>query len=125
MDPITQKKDFEGYRVYLSRLGFDVEGSQNLSEDFVRAAEYDLSGNGLFYETGLSDIALPEPLYFAGDTTAYHYHYALEGLPNGWQHAVAVTAFDQGNPDTQLESLESSFWRMMCGLLRAPLRTRA
>ncbi len=109
VDPITQKKDFEGYRVYLSRLGFDVEGSQNLSEDFVRAAEYDLSGNGLFYETGLSDIALPEPLYFAGDTTAYHYHYALEGLPNGWQHAVAVTAFDQGNPDTQLESLESSF----------------
>jgi len=109
VDPITQKKDFEGYRVYLSRLGFDVEGSQNLSEDFVRAAEYDLSGNGLFYETGLSDIALPEPLYFAGDTTAYHYHYALEGLPNGWQHAVAITAFDQGNPDTQLESLESSF----------------
>ena len=51
IDPITQDLDFEGYRIYLSKLGFDVEGTQNLSSDFIRATEFDLIGNGIFYET--------------------------------------------------------------------------
>ena len=109
IDPITQKLDFEGYRIYLSKLGFDVTRTQNLSADFIRAAEYDLRGNGLFYETGMEEILLDSPIYFSGDTIAYYYHYEIENLPNGWQHAIAVTAFDEGNEATKLESLESSF----------------
>ena len=109
VDPITQDLDFEGYRIYLSKLGFDVEGTQNLSSDFIRAAEFDLIGNGLFYETGMEDIKLSTPIFFTGDSVSYDYHYKIDNLPNGWQHAVAITAFDRGNEATKLESLESSF----------------
>jgi hypothetical protein len=109
IDPISNREDFEGYRVYLSKLGFDVTGVPDLARDFSLAAQYDKAGNNLFYESGFGSIKLAEPLYFEGDTNAYHYKYTLENIPNGWQYAVAVTAFDEGNPESNLESLESSF----------------
>lgn len=109
VDPITQKLDFEGYRVYLSRLGFDVTGTPNLAEDFILISQTDKAGNNLFYETGFESIRLDEPVYFEGDTTAYYYRYVIDNVQNGWQNAVAVTAFDEGNPASNLESLESSF----------------
>lgn len=109
VDPITQKLDFEGYRVYLSRLGFDVTGTPDLARDFILVGQYDQAGNDLFYETGFESIRLDEPVYFEGDTTTYRYKYVIENVQNGWQNAVAVTAFDQGNPESNLESLESSF----------------
>lgn len=109
VDPITQKLDFEGYRVYLSRLGFDVTGTPDLARDFILVGQYDQAGNNLFYETGFESIRLEDPVYFEGDTTTYRYKYVIENVQNGWQNAVAVTAFDQGNPESNLESLESSF----------------
>ena len=48
VDPITQEQDFEGYRVYLTKKGFDVTKTPNLLEDFVKAAEFDIAGNGFF-----------------------------------------------------------------------------
>lgn len=109
VDPITQKLDFEGYRLYLSRLGFDVTGTPDLASDFINIAQYDIAGNDLFYETGFESVRLSEPVTFQGDTTTYYYKYVIENVQNGWQNAVAVTAFDQGNPESNLESLESSF----------------
>ena len=38
----------------------------------------------------------------------YDFAYTLSPLPNGWQTGMAVTAFDKGDPNTGLESLESS-----------------
>jgi len=38
----------------------------------------------------------------------YYYKYTINNIQNGWQTAVAVTAFDQGDPKDSLESLESS-----------------
>lgn len=109
IDPISNREDFEGYRLYLAKLGFDVTGVQDLSRDFTLVAQYDKKGNNIFNETGFESIKLAEPLYFEGDTTAYHYRYRIDGIPNGWQYALAVTAFDEGNPESNLESLESSF----------------
>ena len=109
IDPITTEQDFEGYRIYLSELGFDVTGVQDLNEDFNLAAEYDIAGNGVGKEIGLDIPRLDEPVYFENDTTAYHYRYVVDNIPNGWQYAVAVTAFDRGDPESNLESLESSF----------------
>lgn len=109
VDPISNEKDFEGYRVYLSSLGFDVVGTPDLARDFKLLAEYDIAGNGLFKETGFDSIRLASPRYFEGDTTAYEYKYTIDNLPDGWQYAVAVTAFDRGSKESNLESLESSF----------------
>lgn len=109
IDPISNQKDFEGYRLYVSKLGFDVTGKQDLARDFNLIGEYDIQGDNLFKETGFEKVRLPQPKYFEGDTTAYIYKYSIKNIPNGWQYAVAVTAFDKGNPESNLESLESSF----------------
>lgn len=109
IDPISNEMDFEGYRVYLSKLGFDVTGVSNLSEDFNLVGEYDIAGNRLFKETGFQSIKLDNPVTFVDDPISYQYKYVIDNIPNGWQYAVAVTAFDRGNPESNLESLESSF----------------
>ncbi|MGA1364103.1 MAG: hypothetical protein ACO31C_04090 [Schleiferiaceae bacterium] len=109
IDPISQREDFAGYRVYASQVGFDVDDAQRNEEDFRLYGEWDQAGDGVFFETGLDAVRLTEPVRFAGDSLTYRYGLRLENLPNGWQRALAVTAFDQGDPATQLESLESSF----------------
>lgn len=113
VDPISKKKDFEGYRVYKTTLGFDVSGTQDILTALKLVAEFDSAGNHLFNETGFDAIRLADSLTFgettsAGDTIYYHYKYTFSNIQNGWQHAVAVTAFDQGDDVNNLQSLESS-----------------
>jgi len=108
VDPISQIEDFEGYNLYLSTLGFDVSQVANLNEDLKLAASYDLDGNGLFFETGMRAIQLEVPKTFEGDTHVYQYKYTFDNLVNGWQYAVSLTAYDQGDEVNRLESLESS-----------------
>jgi hypothetical protein len=107
-DPITLKEDFAGYKIYLSQLGFDTRESIDLIKDLKAVAVWDKIGDSLFYETGFSEIQLPEPITFEGDNLLYKYNYRLTGLINGWQYAVALTTFDTGDKETELESLESS-----------------
>ncbi len=106
IDPISQEMDFEGYRIYMTKLGFDVTDVPNLQRDLVKIAEYDLPNNSYGYETGFSSIKLDEPITIDGKE--YHYKYTIDKVLNGWQYAVSVTAFDRGNEDNNLESLESS-----------------
>lgn len=108
IDPITQTQDFEGYRIYLTKLGFDVTGVPNLLQDLIPIDEFDIKDNGFANEIGLNKIRLANPIYFDGDTTAYFYKYTIPNLLNGWQYAVALSAFDTGNSEQKLESLESS-----------------
>ncbi|UTW64375.1 hypothetical protein KFE98_09615 [bacterium SCSIO 12741] len=108
IDPISREKDFAGYRIYLSKLGFDVEKTINPIESMKEIAVYDLIGDKLFYETGFDDIKLAEPKTFEGDTNQYFYKYTITGLLNGWQYIASVSAFDRGDEEAKLESLESS-----------------
>ncbi|MGB0166051.1 MAG: hypothetical protein ACPF8V_04280, partial [Luteibaculum sp.] len=107
IDPITQELDFEGYRIYVSKLGFDVAGATPDLE-FVKIAEYDLAGNGYFNETGFNSIRMESPKNFENDSNQYVYKYSIKNIQNGWQYAVAISAFDRGNEASNLESLESS-----------------
>ncbi len=116
VDFISGKKDFEGYRVYRTQLGEDLPG-KDLFSSFSLIAEYD-SVNGIGYDTGFELARLPEPITFGetalnpltGQTEKIFYHYRLvnKNLLNGWQYAYAVTAFDGGDPEIRLQSLESS-----------------
>lgn len=108
IDPITQTQDFEGYKLYMSKLGFDVAGTQDLNRDLKAIAQYDITGNQISFDVGFDDVKLSSPITFEGDTVTYSYKYVIEGVLPGWQYAVAVTAFDSGNEETNLESLESS-----------------
>ncbi len=113
-DLITGEKDFEGYRIYRSKLGEDLVGKDLLSS-MTLIADFD-SIDGIGYDTGFDFIRLPQDsiVYFEdeisnGDTVFYQYRFVNENLLNGWQYAYSVTAYDRGDPANKLESLESSY----------------
>lgn len=107
-DPISRKKDFEGYRIYKTQVGFDLTNTQDVADALNLVASFDKPNNGIGFDNGFQSILLNEPMFFEGDTTAYRYRYSFENLLNGWQHAFAVTAYDEGEPQDGLESLETS-----------------
>lgn len=108
VDPISGKKDFEGYRIYRTQAGFDLTQNQDILSSLVLLAEFDSAGNDLGYNTGFERVKLDEPKYFPNDTTAYHYMFEVSNLLNGWQYLFTVTAFDEGDEENNLQSLESS-----------------
>jgi len=113
VDLITKTRDFEGYRIYRSFLGDDISPA-GITTNMGLIAEYDQI-DGQFYDTGLDSVinSFPETEYIQRndgsiDTVVYKYCYVVDNLHNGWQYAFAVTAFDSGDIDLNLESLESS-----------------
>lgn len=108
VDPISGLKDFEGYRVYRTNAGADLDANSVLSNSFVLIGEYDRTDNNLFYNTGFGAVRLAEPLQLPGDPTNYVYRMDIPNQLNGWQYVYTVTAFDSGDPVNNVESLESS-----------------
>jgi len=108
VDPISRKQDFEGYRIYRTQLGFDLTDVQDVLNQLHLVAQFDRPNNNIGYDNGFEKIRLPQPITFPDDTTVYYYRYEIKPIQNGWQHAVVLTAFDTGDPENQLESLESS-----------------
>ncbi len=105
VDPISKTMDFEGYRIYRSNVGDDLNLDLIGSAELI--AQWDKAGNAIGYNNGFSEITLPQPVIEEDDTFQYHFH--NEGLLNGWQYLFIVSAFDEGNEVLNLESLESSF----------------
>lgn len=109
VDPISGRRDFEGYKLYRTQAGFDLrQGGQDIFNALVVLAEFDSAANGISFDTGFEFVRLSEPVTFSGDTTQYYYKYTLANLLNGWQYLFAVSAFDKGDPDNNLDMLESS-----------------
>ena len=108
LDPISQVADFEGYRVYGARK----TANEALGE-FTLLSENDIK-NSIGYNTGFSAIRItnefgePDSLEING--LFYQYKFINEGIKDGWLNYYTVTAYDQGDPDTNLESLESSIY---------------
>ncbi|MCZ6898657.1 MAG: hypothetical protein O7F74_00315 [Bacteroidetes bacterium] len=108
VDPISDKLDFEGYRVYRTQSGFDLTQKQDILGSLVMLASFDSAANGVDFDTGFDFAELDEPVTFPGDTTEYFYKFELDNLLNGWQYLFAVSAFDEGDPENNLGILESS-----------------
>jgi hypothetical protein len=108
IDPISQRQDFEGYRIYKTALGFDVQETQDILAALQLTGQWDIPDNGFSLETGVDAIRLADPVKFNGDTNTYVYRYTFDNVSNGWQHIVAVTAFDQGDEVNNLPPLESA-----------------
>ncbi len=116
LDLITGEPDFEGYRIYRSKVGEDLPGHDLLSS-LELIAEFD-SVDGIGYDTGFELVRLPEPVSFGEvaenpltgelEPIVYKYKFVNRDLLNGWQYAYAVTAYDRGNPEENLPSLESN-----------------
>lgn len=108
VDPISGKKDFEGYKIYRTNAGYDLTKSQNDLAALVKLIEVDSIGNATGYNTGFNSVKLPAPVKFEGDTTSYWYKYEVTNLLNGWQYLFSVTAFDKGDAENSIDPLESS-----------------
>jgi len=109
IDPISGKQDFEGYKIYRTQAGFDLtQGGQDIFNSLVTLAQFDSAGNGVSFDTGFDFVELTDPVTFPGDTVQYYYKYKLTNLLNGWQYLFAVSAFDEGDPENNLDILESS-----------------
>ena len=120
VDPISETEDFEGYRLYKTSLGFDVQNTQIIDQELELIGSWDIPDNELFFDNGFDEIRLSQPVQFAGDDliedpgqfeadrTTYTYKYTFENIANGWQHAIGLTAYDRGDEVNNLESLESS-----------------
>ncbi len=107
IDPISREKDFEGYKIYSSKIGDDLKPNFTDARNLI--GQWDLAGNDVGFNNGFDLIKLQTPVKFDGDTTTYYYKYTLNNLSNGWQNLIIVTAFDRGNKTLNLEPLESSF----------------
>ena len=107
-DPISNLKDFEGYRIYGTNAGIDLTASQDFLSNLVLLGDFDRPDDNIGYNTGFNNIRLPKPVQFLPDTTRYYYKFSVPQLLNGWQYGFAVTAYDSGDVATGLISLESS-----------------
>lgn len=107
VDPISKKQDFEGYRIYRTNIGDEFSLDQIGSAQLI--GQWDIKGNSMGFNNGFDAVALPNAVTFEGDSVDYSYKYVMNGLLNGWQYLIIVTAFDQGDEELRLQSLESSF----------------
>lgn len=111
-DPITQLKDFEGYRIYRSNASADISAPEDLIANMALVGEFDIPGDSVGFDIGFSKILLPEPKRFPGDTVDYWYRFPPAELKlthlNGWQYLYGVSAFDKGDSANKLPSLESA-----------------
>jgi hypothetical protein len=108
LDPISQDTDFEGYRIYGAR-----KTANDMLGEFSLLSEVDLV-NEIGYNTGISTVEITneygEPDSILIDEIYYHYKFENSDIKDGWLNYYAITAYDQGDPDANLESLESSIY---------------
>jgi len=107
IDPITLARDFEGYRIYRTNAGADIDPAKPLLTSFVLTGDFD-SINNIGNNTGFNFIRLSQPITFQNDTNHYRYKFEFNNQLNGWQYVYAVTAYDEGDSANDLGSLESS-----------------
>lgn len=105
VDPISQKMDFEGYKLYRTKPGDDF--NLNMLNDAQVIGQWDKPGDAVGYNNGFGSIALNGPEIIDGDT--FYYKYELDPVLNGWQYLLILTAFDEGDSALNIPPLESSF----------------
>mgnify|MGYP002859010246 CR=1 FL=1 len=108
VDPISNLTDFEGYKVYRTNPGADLNLSEDLTTQLRIVGEFDSAHNNISNNTGFNYIKLASPKFFDGDTTPYFYRFEFPNQLNGFQYIYSVTSFDKGDVTQNLGSLESS-----------------
>ena len=112
LDPISREQDFEGYRIYSAR-----KTSSETDKEFTLLGEFDLAHPDYLdigYNTGFEFIRIinefgeQDSVEINGNY--YHYKFVNKDVKNGWLNYYAVTAYDRGDPEANLGSLESSVY---------------
>ncbi len=115
VDPISDKRDFEGYRIYSSPKTEAVAVAEQ--QEWSLLVDYDIDYDIDTTDTdsalvglnvGLESVRLDTPLVING--VEVHYMWVNRDLKNGWPRDLyySVTSYDRGDPSSNLQSLESS-----------------
>lgn len=107
IDPISLQHDFEGYRIYRTNAGADIDPTTPLLINFKLIADFD-SINNIGFNTGFNYIKLQQAKTFENDTNHYWYKFEFNNQLRGWQYVYSLTAYDKGDSANNLQSLESS-----------------
>jgi hypothetical protein len=107
-DPISGKYDFEGYRIYRTNPGVDINPNFDLTTQLKLIADFDSAHNNYFNNTGFGFIKLENYKTFSGDTNKYWYKFEFPDQLNGFQYIYTVTSYDKGDSLENVPSLESS-----------------
>ncbi len=112
IDPISDRKDFEGYRVYQSIVGNDFLNHSDFLLNLSLVGDFDRSDDSIGYNTGFHAILLDSAKTFPGDTVHYWYRFPPKDTVvhslNGWQIIYGISAYDQGDAVNGVPSLESA-----------------
>jgi hypothetical protein len=101
VDPIQLRRDFEGYRVFGTKAGFDFISTEG--DPYQLLGEWDIANDSIGYDNGFNAIRFDTTI--AGDSM--HYKFVVPNLLNGWQYVFGVETFDQGDAALGLESQAS------------------
>ncbi|MBX2821747.1 MAG: hypothetical protein KTR29_18765 [Rhodothermaceae bacterium] len=102
VDPVTNRNDFEGYRVYRSTdpnfLDAQVISNARGTGPFGNGrpiAQYDLK-NGI---SGYSDLAVEGVSYWLGEESGITHTFTDSTVVNGQNYYYAVTSYDRGSEE--------------------------
>ena len=110
VDPLTQDKDFEGYKIYRSRdfnfsdvytitdaNGVPFLGQSLLDPNTGKRAQFDLDDD----YSGLAEREFEGRgvKFYLGDNTGLQHEYVDSTVKNGITYYYAVVAYDHGSPD--------------------------
>lgn len=108
----NKRRDFQGYRIHVSRTGAGSDFSVLLDLDIDRVPIYDDAGEVLAWmadslgrNTGFDLVRNTD-----ADSSDYPYRYEYGPTLSNWPLFLAVTAYDNGYPAAGLASLESSIF---------------
>lgn len=107
-DIFTNRRHFEGYRLWLSGPAATAVDSLQLLR------QWDLPSNGIGYDNGFETLRIrdhtghPQRLTFPGDTAGYVYAYRIGPLLDGWLYRISLTAFSSPDELNGIPELESS-----------------
>ena len=101
VDPVTNRNDFEGYRIYRStdptfldpQVIVDGQGTGPIGNGRP-IAQFDLENDVL----GYSDLSVEGIQYYLGDDTGIVHSYRDSTVTNGQTYYYAVTSYDAGEP---------------------------
>ncbi len=106
IDPVSKKKDFEGYKVYRSQdqgstWGDMIKDSQGNLVGYVPIVQFDI-------DNLIQGVDPFNHYNFLGTNTGVFHYFVDSTAINGVHYSYTVTAYDSGSVSKELESLESS-----------------
>lgn len=105
-DPVTKRKDFEGYKIYRSQdqgatWGKEIKDSKGSLVGYVPIAQFDIDN----IIQGVDPI---NQFNYLGDNTGIVHMFVDSTVLNGVNYSYTITAYDSGSVKSELESLESA-----------------